>query len=310
MLFLKDDMARGIVLAVVLLDGALLHYAETARGYSLQTFFVVGLLLSLLCLGRGEAGSRTFNAAMWLLCAFGCCLSVSSGVIYVTALTGLWCILYLPFRTGVRQVWLDGRHLFVAGAAFSVFVLLWYGGNYETFAQGRDEFGGSFLTAGQYLAYCGGILWDTRLALALPCLAFGAVWLRGKDAGRLCALCGGMVLLMLLSSLVTRGGPVRIFLPLVPAAFFGAGAVLDELFRTRKALKRYSFWLLILAAAGCVFLSENRRKAFSDPDLVAVFREISKLDPRIYVSYRPADIYVMRTLLGPVMQEDNYQRSR
>ena len=46
--FLKTDAARGIVLAAVLLDGMILHYAETARGYSLQTFFVFGLFLSLI----------------------------------------------------------------------------------------------------------------------------------------------------------------------------------------------------------------------------------------------------------------------
>ena len=86
--------ARGAVLAAVLLDGMILHYAETARGYSLQVFFVFGLLFALLSYPEEDgAKNRVFPAVMWLVCAVGSCLSVSSGVIYAVVLTGLWGLL-------------------------------------------------------------------------------------------------------------------------------------------------------------------------------------------------------------------------
>lgn len=310
LLFLKDNMARGAVLALVLLDGAVLHYAETARGYSLQTLFVFGLLLSLLRFAEGKPEDRAFNAVMWFLCAAGSCLSVSSGVLFVAILTGLWCLLYVPVRSGVNRIRLDYWQLILAGAAWSAFVLVWYGGNYESFAQGRVIYGDQVESVSGYFAYCGEVLLDTRFAWALPCLAAGTVWLRrtGKASWRICALSGGAIVLMLLSALVTKCGPVRVFYPLIPAVFFGVGIVLDELFRSRETLKKFSPWILALVVAVSAVLSESRRKAVSDPDLVAVFGEIGGLDSRIYVSYRPVDLYVLTNLLENAVNEDNERR--
>ncbi|MBP5586837.1 MAG: hypothetical protein J6Y92_10850 [Lentisphaeria bacterium] len=308
LLLLKNDAARCAVLTVVLLNGMLLHYAETARGYSLQSFFVFGLLFSLLCFQFRPPENRTFNAVMWLLCAAGACLSVSSGVLFVVFLTGLWGLLYLPFRDGVRNVWQNNRPLILAGAVWCVFVLAWYGGNYSRFSAGRAMFGDSFSSLSQYLAYCFGTARDTGLVWTLPCLAVCGGLLRNRPQWRICALTGGAVVLMYFSALITKGGPARVYLPLFAPAVFGIGMAADALMTDFPKFRRFSLWFLLALAAVCIFFSDGDRRRAASPDLAAVFREVVKTDSHVFVSYKSTDLYVLRMLFPETILPDNYER--
>ena len=310
MRFLKTDAARGIVLAAVLLDGMILHYAETARGYSLQTFFVFGLFLSLLSIHPGERGRPWLDAFLWLVCALGSCLSVAFGAVHVAVITGSWALLFLPFRGGMKRMWNEWKPLIPAGICCLVFGLAWYGGNYSHFVRGQAEFGETFRSLPQYLRYCGGILVKTNLFAVLPFLAAGACLLRrrGREEWKLCALTGGAVVLALLSAVFTKGGPPRIFLPLFPVALFGLGVALDQLFLSVPAAKRYRHALLPVVFVFCACISEPRRKAESAPDLVAVFSEVAKMDAHVFAAYHPKDLYVVLMLFGDAAREDNEKR--
>ena len=307
LLFFRSNFVRGAVLAASLLNGMLLHYAETARGYSLQAFFVFGLFFSLLCFQLRPRENRVFNACMWFLCAFGACLSVSSGVLYVAILTGLWVLLYVPFRGGIKTIWREYRSLIFAGALWSVFVLAWYGGNYTRFAAGR-AFGETFHTPVRYLSYCFSASRDTGLIWALPCLAVCGVLLRGKPQWRLCALTGGATILMFLSALVTKGGPARIYLPLLVPVVFCIGAAADELLTEKKKFSRIGLLLLLVLAAVSMAFSDTDRKKAADPDLAAVFREVVKLNSHVFISYKSSDLYVLRMLFADVVETDNCER--
>ncbi len=310
LLLLKHDTARSAVLTVVLLNGMLLHYAETARGYSLQAFFVFGILFSLLCFALRPPENRTFNAVMWLLCATGACLSVSSGVLYVVVLTGLWAALFVPFRGGIKRIWDDNRPLILAGLAWGLFALAWYGGNYSRFAEGRAMFGDSFHSPAQYLSYCIRSAHETRLIWTLPCLAVCGVLLRKTQHWRICALTGGAMVLMFASALVTKGGPPRIYLPLFAPAVFGIGAAADELLAENRKLRKAALWILLILAAVCIFCSDRDRRKAASPDLAAVFREVVKMDTRIFVSYKSTDLYVLRMLFANAVIPDNFERQR
>lgn len=308
LLLLKNKAARGSVLAVVLLDGMILHYAETARGYSLQIFFVFGLFLSLLCISEGKAENRTFNSVMWFLCAVGSCLAVSSGVLLAAVVTVLWILLYIPFRAGVRKIWQDYRPLIIAGGIWAVFVLAWYGGNYSKFAAGQARFGESFGSLPQYFGYCWNILRDTGLIWGLLIVIAGGVWLRREYVSRICALAGASTVLMLVSAMFTKGGPARVYLPLIPVLYFGAGVVLDELIERVEWMKTYGMAVFLAVLAGCAYISEPRRTAAADPDMGIIFSEVKKQDPRVLVSYRPTDSYVLMTLFGEEAVRDNMNR--
>ncbi len=308
LLLLKHNAARGGVLAVVLLNGMILHYAETARGYSPQAFFVFGLFFSLLCYQLRPPENRAFNAVMWLLCALGACLSVSSGALYVVILTGLWGLLYAPFRGGVKKIWDEYRPMILAGLLWSAFVLAWYGGNYSRFEEGRAMFGESFHTPAQYLTYCFESARDTGLLWVLPFLALGCILLRGSPQWRICVLTGGAALLMFASALLTKGGPPRIYLAMFAPAVFGVGVAADELLACNGKLRRFSVWILLALAIVCVCFSDRMRKRAADPDMVLVFSEIAELDPHVFVSYRATDLYVLRTLLKNAVEKDTFDR--
>lgn len=310
LLLLKNNTARAGVLTAVLLNGMLLHYAETARGYSLQAFFVFGLLFSLLCFSFRPRENRMFNAVMWLLCAEGACLSVSSGVLYVVILTGLWVLLYVPFRDGIKKIWHDNRPLILAGILWSVFVLIWYGGNCSRFAEGRAMFGDSFRTPAQFLTYCFDVARDTGLLWTLPLLVLCGILLQGKPQWRICALTGGAIVLLFASALVTKGGPARIYLALFAPAVFGLGAAADVLLSENTKFKKASLWLLLILAAVCIICSDRDRRKAAAPDLAAVFRKVAKMDSRIFVSYKSTDLYVLRMLFREDIMPDNDERQR
>ena len=305
----RNKAARGAVMAAVLLDGMILHYAETARGYSLQTFFVFGLLFSLLCFFKSENGrNRIFSAAMWLICAVGSCLSVSSGVIFAAVLTGLWLLLFLPFREGAARVWKEYRPLIVAGLLFSLFVLIWYGGNYTQFARGQANFGESFTSIGQYLKYSSDILWTTGLLWPMLVLIAGIALFRRESEVRLYLLSCGVVLLVLISALFTKGGPPRVYLPLIPVAMFGAGFVLDLVLQRYEKFRKGGLAVFLAVLALSAVFSETRRIAAADPDIGAIYSEVRKVPQQVFVVHRPTDLYVVLNLFGDEAKADNMAR--
>lgn len=308
-LLLKNNTARGVVLAVVLLDGLILHFAEVSRGYSLQNFFVFGMFLSLFRYSGGAPENRMFNAWMWFCCALGCCFSISSGIIYVAVVTGVWGILHVPFRSGLKSILAYCGPLIPAFVCWSAISLTWFGINFSRFAQARAECGEDFNSLMAFGTYCVSALLYLGILWTLPCLAAGWVWLRGKaEAWRMCAFGIFTVVLLLASALVTKGTPLRVYVPLVPISVFCAGIVLDELLRSRPSLKRFEIWLFLLVFALCAFLSEGRRRDATAPDLIAVFDEVSKLDSGIFATYEPMDTYVMLMLFEDDLREDNLRR--
>lgn len=309
-LFLSKYAARGALVAAVLLDGIILRYAETGRGYSLQIFFVSGVFLSLLCIALRNPKDRLFNACMWLVCAFGACLSISTGALYVTILTGLWGLLYIPFRAGIKKNWNDYRALILAGLFWSAFVLLWYGGNYSKFAQGRADFGESFRSVPQYLRYCLDMMLDSGLIWALPIPAAGVILFRRKPEWRICALSAGAAALMLGAALITKGGPARVYLPLLPVVFTGVAVVLDELLKSDKRLDRIGPLIFLAVVLVCAYFSESRRKNSADPEWLSAFPELKALDSRIFIVYRPTDLFVLTTLFQDAIRSDNNTRMK
>ncbi len=305
---ISENAARGAVLALILLDGMVLHYAETARGYLLQTFFVFGVFYALSRFQSDGESRQVRNAVFWLVCAAGSCLSVSSGVVLVTVLTLVWGLLHVPFRSGPAKIWRAYRPLIISGVCWSVFVLAWYGANYSRFAQGRANFGETFSAAGQFLNYCFRTVWTTGMLIPLLILLVGTVWFRREKAAREFLWVLGSALLMLLSVLVTKGGPPRVYLPLVPVVFFGAGMVLDELLKHYEKLKKYGMPVFLAVLIGAVLCSEPRRLDSADPDFGTVFSELRKLEPNILTVYRPTDLYVVVNLFGHAAKADNVQR--
>ena len=309
--FLKNPALKILLTAGVLLDGMILHYAETARGYSLQVFFVSGMMLALLCYAECRAGNRKWTAAAWLLCALGSCLSVSSGVLFAAFLTGLWILLFIPFRNGLRAVLRENRSLLIAGCLCGLFILFWYVGNFRQFAAGRAQFGEVFTSVPQYLHYAWNMLWSTGLLWPLAVCAAGAWKYRKTFAGKTGMTAAGTVLLMLISALVTKGGPARVYLPLLPLVWIGAVLTAEKWISEHPEYRRFTLIGTLVILAVCAGFSNPHRIRYSDPDMGVVFNNLRQnVSSDILIAYRPTDAYVVASLFQVEPRADLMERLR
>lgn len=209
----------------------LIHYSRTARGYSLQCFFVLAFFLLLV---RPARSSGTWKTALLLfVCAVGACLSVTSGLIFAGACGAAWLLCFAIARrkkkTGSvfpavseKGGW---KSVLAAGIAFLVFAGLWYGSQYAKLKQGQ-QFGETLSGPSDFLRFCGSTLAGLHLPLLLILTAAG-LFVRKRNPFRFLfsftlIFCG----LVLLSALATKAGPLRVYLPLyAPLTVSGAVAV-------------------------------------------------------------------------------------
>lgn len=209
----------------------LIHYSRTARGYSLQCFFVLAFFLLLTRPARVSGSWKT--ALLLLVCASGACLSVTSGLIFVGACGAAWLICSALFRPGKKSLpcfpavsekggW---RSFAAAGGLFLILAGLWYGSQYAKLKQGQ-QFGTELNSFFDFLRFCGDTLKNLHL-LPLLCLTAAGLFVRKRNTFRFLftftlIFCG----LVLLSALATKAGPLRVYLPLyAPLTVSGAAAL-------------------------------------------------------------------------------------
>ena len=114
--------------------------------------------------------------------------------------------------------------------------------------------------------------------------------------------------MVLISALFTKGGPPRVYLPLIPVAMFGAGFVLDFILQRYEKIKKAGLAVFLVILAVCACFSETRRVAAADPDIGAVYNEVKKVPPQVFVVHRPTDLYVVLNLFGNEAKADNMAR--
>ena len=91
---LKPSPEAGVIAIVWgAFHGYSLYYSQAARGYSLQMFFVLATFLGMWLLYKNPQSKKT---TLLLVCsAICCCLTITSGLIYVCALAGAFTLCFL-----------------------------------------------------------------------------------------------------------------------------------------------------------------------------------------------------------------------
>ncbi len=309
--FMNTTVARAAFIILVILNGGILHYAETARGYSLQTFFVFAAFLSLLLYDRfRERKKKAFlYGILFLLSSAGACLSISSGIIFITALTAVWWLFHTPFRKGIPSIFMQQKTLWIFFFLFAFFVLLWYGGNYSEFAKGRNTFGTSLTGVLPFLQFAGETLYATGAGVFLLVAIIGLFLVRSPEKKRLLGTVLGTFALVLASAIASKGGPPRVYLPLFPLSVFAFGLVLDDLLERSEKLRKYGILILVAICGAGVPWSNKQYQEWSEPDLGSAYQELkSKVSPQIFVAYRPTDAYVLLSIFEEEIVKDDLQR--
>jgi len=306
---LRSVPARVLFPAAVLCDGYLRYYAETARGYSWQCACVLGMVLALTHLADHPQSRRAAGA--WLLCATVGSLAVSSGVLYAFALTSAWVLLAKPLTGTSAERFRRFRTLFAAGAVYTLFVLLWYGLQFQKFAKGRAEFGTALDHAAAIAGFFRAALWETDLVWYLPVVLAGVVFCRKTPAGKFALWLAASFAIMLAAGFAAHGGPARVYLGWIAPMALAAAMTVDEPLSRHalpKAAERLLPVLIVLAAA---LYSQHRKNLITPPDFAQLFGEIQRSVPTSTLILWPAgDTYILHKLFPEEAPRDHADRLR
>ena len=222
---------------------------------------------------------RSLWAALFLISAAGTCLSVTSGVIFVTALAFSYGLLFTDWRKwNDLKKWMEKKELWIAFLFFSVFVLLWYGLNYSTLARGQT-FGASVASPGRFLAFAWHTITELPLTLTIPLTLAAAVLLKNPFQRRIAVMGLLSALLVLLSALVFKAGDPRVYIPLIPILALPAALIFDcprlAERSPRLILPVFGVFLLI---TGLQF--KMRYADMNPPDMGGVFVTAAQTVPR------------------------------
>lgn len=264
-------------------------YAQLARGYELQLFFLLlyawGLLYSDL--------KKYRISALCAIAAGGVCsvLTLSTSVIYLGVITLGFFILRPRF---------PGKALGALLLAGLIFCALWYGFNFHHFKAGQ-QWGTAITSHKAFFTFAFKTLDALIPLLWCPFLICGFALL----PRRLNLVLTGGIAAVLLTALLTRGGGERVYIPLViPAALIcGAGAALLS-----SRLKKYAFLPVaaaLLCGAGGLYFNAP---AWTPPDWYDLYARGKKQPPRTLVIYSGTNGYPVMWNNQPDSLEENTLR--
>lgn len=266
--------------------GFLLFYSASARGYSAQTFFVLLTVYALFRLYRN--GCSPVSALIFLLSAVLCCLCITSGLIFVCASCGTFILLRIRKRK-LTELIRENRYFIIAGICFCVFAGLWYGMNFEKIRQGQS-FGTWLDTPEKILDFLSVLLFHLLL-LPFVAVHIVAVFFRKNPLRRVSAAFLIFFGLVFLSAFLTKAGPARVYMPLLPPAIITSAAAIYGIFRALEKEKILPA-VYLLTAFIPVLNAPALTRELRPPDWIDIPMELIRdVPPEIYVNYSSIDSY-------------------
>lgn len=272
--------------------GYSLYYSQAARGYSMQMLFAALIFFALWNLYK-KPDSKKF-ALLLTASAICCCFTITSGLIYVCALAGAFALCYLLQKEDNKYQLFHKkyRYFWFAGGTFILFAALWYGLNFSKIQQGQ-QFGTAidsvsslckfvYLTAKDIFIY----------PMLLICIAGACI----KNPMRRLA-CSGLVFfaLIILSAIVTKAGPPRVYLGVYPVLTIIAVSVLSALIEERCKAPQLRMLLYLLCVLPAAFVFQREWERVTPPDWGTISSEIRKeVSKDILTLYTPPDSYPVR----------------
>ncbi len=237
-------------------------YAAQARGYGLQLFFL--LLAAWGMTVNGQRRWRFAAPAAVAVGGLGSVLTLPTSVLFLGALV---------LGNFIVRPRLPGKVLGSVLIAGALFCLVWYGVNLKQFQSGQ-QFGTPISGAGGMVKFA-----FVTLEKLIPlewCLFLIPGVLRAPRRLGPAVLCG--MTAVLLSAFITRGGPVRVYIPLAAGAALLCGIGADRL--CRFAL-RYGQTAVIGASAAALALGTaglvRELPRWRSPDWYALFEQGARL---------------------------------
>lgn len=270
-------------------NGFLIHYSQTARGYSIQTFFV--LLSAAALYWMSQHKNSILYGALFTFAAICSCLTITSGLIFICALCGAY--LFTGFRkTSFKTLLRENVIFLISALIFCIFAGVWYGMNYSRISAGQT-FGTSVIHPWDFMKFTAEmftklILWPFLL------IHIAVLFIKKHPRKNISVFTLIFIALTFLSALATKAGFDRVYLPVFPIAVISSAIVIpDLLFHFKK--EKLTTPIFLLLSVLIIFPMEFSRKSQMKPDYIPLMEEIIRdIEPDIFVNFTVHDTYPLR----------------
>jgi hypothetical protein len=201
----------------------------------------------------------------------------------------------------------DGKAL-AAYAILAVFVIAWLGYGAEQLAAGRATFGASIGSLTEWLSFSGDV-WAQLFGWPVIVLIACGVLAAKRRVLAACLL--GVLCFPLLAAPLTRGGPPRVYVPMIPFGMLAAASGfvrLLDLLRDRWTTRARTAVIVVVALVPLIQLpSALARWTPTDwREVVPVLQQ--RLPADAYINYPATAGYVIGYYFGPRIRREVSQR--
>ena len=217
-LLTKSRVVAIVSLAIVAFNGGLIHYAQTARGYSLQCLCISLFILLIISL---ETQYNRSKLLAYTLCLFPILsiLTLSTSVMYLFPIS-LLHIIYLyrkdynkkiPDKKIIKEFFYRNKPLIISYTVLTFFVVFWYSYNFNAFKAG-EYFGRKISSVNDFYIF----LKETCFKIASPLIWIMAVLGIIERRWRVWFIRGVAILAVpCIVAVVRVYGPPRVYLPII-----------------------------------------------------------------------------------------------
>ena len=279
----RSKYAKIAFVALTAFSPYLVHYSNTARGYSMQAFFIFAMILFIFSYARKASIGK---AAGVFLCAASALFTIYSGLIFVCAAGGAYLLSFCNWRNWRNEL-KKNLFLFAAGVDFIIIAALWLGLNREKIAEAQ-QFGIPITSALQFFRNAGHIIYDLGLILPMIILAVAFVL---KPKAKTIRFGLSFAILTILSILATKCGPERVYVPMITVIIFCMARGI-EIIGARFCKIKYMELIMTLIVCSPIIFMQNDIERISPPDWRYFVSNIEKNIPQeCYTVYSAGDTY-------------------
>lgn len=317
-LIFRQRSAALLALSFTAFNGMLIHYSQTARGYSVQTFLISLFILSIIYFEKNRKNIRNFKwfyAGIFVIPGLAI-LTLPTSIIFLLPLIAAHCFYLLMnetdsapgFLSGISRMLSKNRGIITSYLLLGCFSMAWYLINLDKYSAGQSF--GSRINSMKTLY---DFLHDAFIGASGWYFFAGSFLIITRKKYRKHLICW----LLLLSSvivfgLIFKGGPPRVYTPLVPVAMLlcagGIGTLL--LYIGQKTKLKYPGPGLIIILCFLSFIYGREQLSYLTPTdwSKAVPIITAKYPKNYYMNYPAGDGYAVKFNNYPNIMTDNYQR--
>lgn len=285
-LITKTIAASFFAILFVAFNGGLAFYAQTGRGYSVQSFlittFVVGLIFFKQQSSCSGAIFKYFLSALLTLIAILAILTVPTSVLFLFPI----CLLYLLHNinisfcgnlkkiviTDVFRKIMSDQYIVNSFLLIGIFAIYWYLTNFSQFRQGQN-FGiavGGISTFTSFVIKTLEAIIDWKLLL----LILAGLIAKSLRSWILMLLC--ITSFVLASAIIFKAGPERAYLPLAPLLDIVAACVVAELANVllRKQKKIFGTGFCLMSGLIPIVSFSHNFDFWEPPDSKIIFAKV------------------------------------